>query len=707
MKRILFFLLLLSSVTAFAQRSADKVKWSFSSEKINDSTFNLILRASIDEGWHIYAFNPGNDPSLRFPVFSFNKNSSFKLLGKVKENGKIVTEEIKDLDVVLHYFLKNVVYSQKVNVSANTNITGKISYQVCNEKLCLPESEINFSIPITGLKPNSVDTQTASGIVAEDSNQATASPVLTEKDSSKNISDSNNITPNSKTVQSTNTTQNKQSLWSIFITGFLAGLIAFITPCIFSMLPITVSFFTKRSKTKAAGLKNATLYSLSIIAIFSLVGILISLFFKENTMYIISSSIWFNLFVFVIFLVFGISLLGAFEISLPSSWSSKLDSKANTNSFAGIFFMALVLVIVSFSCTSAFISALIIQIVQTHNRLGGVIGFFGFGLALALPFALFAYFPGLLNSLAKSGGWLNSVKVTMGFVELALAMKFLSNVDLQYHWHLLNYDVYVSLWIALAGLLGLYLIGKIKFSHDDELPKNMFGQHYLSVTRLFFAIASFAFMIYLLPGLWGAPLTGISGLLPERKTLEFNLHDNILQLQNGQVSMSSNATGLQPVKYTSGDDKLKSELPGVTAFFDYDEALAASKKTNKPVLLDFTGHSCINCRKMERAVLSKPEVLKELQQNFIVASLYCDDKQSLWNGEKYTSKDGTQVTTLGDKNVDIEVNKYAAIGQPMYIFVDGDGNVIKNAGGYVDDVARFQKIMQDVLNTHNSNKVAP
>jgi thiol:disulfide interchange protein len=391
--------------------------------------------------------------------------------------------------------------------------------------------------------------------------------------------------------------------------------------------------------------------------------------------------------------LFGISLLGAFEITLPSSWSTKLDTKANSNSFGGIFFMALVLVVVSFSCTSAFISWLIVQIVQSQNRIGGFIGFLGFGIAISLPFALFAFFPGLLNNIAKSGGWLNSVKVTMGFVELAMAMKFLSNIDLQYHWHLLDYEVYLSLWIVIFGLLGLYLLGKLKFAHDDELPKNMFGHPYLSVTRLFFAIASLAFTVYMIPGLWGAPLSGISGWLPERKTLEFNLHDNIISLKSGQVSVEGKGSDVRPVKYT---DNLKSELPGVTAFFDYNEALAASKKTGKPVLLDFTGHSCVNCRKMERAVLSKPEVLRQLSEDFIVASLYCDDKTELPEKEQYKSADGGMVTDLGERNIDLEVGKYGEVGQPIYIFVDSDGKILKKAGGYVPDVDRFLKIMAEV-----------
>ncbi len=689
---ILFFGLLLTSLTAIAQKSSDKVKWTFSADKVNDTTFNLKIVANIAEGWHIFSFNPGGDGSMLPPEFSFTKNADVKLVGKMAEAGKLIKEDTKDLMGIVNYYKTKVTYTQKAIVKKSTSLKGSLNFMVCDDQMCLPPVDKEFSIPFT--VDAKADTTTA--VVPTDSLTDTAQKdtVVTTTDSSAET-DQSAIAPSSSDDDKTskNGKEEKPSLWGIFITGLISGFVAFVTPCIFSMLPITVSFFTKRSKTKAEGLRNATFYSLSIIGIFAVVGLLISMFFKENTMYVISSSIWFNLFVFAVFLIFGISLLGAFEITLPSSWSSKLDTKANTNSFMGIFFMALVLVVVSFSCTSAFISWLIVQIVQSGNRLGGIMGFLGFGTAIALPFALFAYFPGMLNSLAKSGGWLNSVKVTMGFLELALAMKFLSNVDLQYHWGLLNYDVYIAIWIALAGLLGLYLIGKIKFSHDDDLPKNMFGQPFLSVTRLFFAIASFSFMIYMLPGMFGAPLTPISGLLPERKTLEFNIHDNLLKIQNGQLFVGSNDDGVKPVKYT---ENLKSELPGVTAFFDYEEALAASKKMNKPVLLDFTGHSCINCRKMERAVLSKPEVMRYLQENFVLASLYCDDRTPLAKEEQYTSKDGDLIKTLGARNIDLEVNIYGEVGQPMYIFVDGDGKVIKNAGGYVDDVPRFMNIMKEV-----------
>jgi thiol:disulfide interchange protein DsbD len=701
MRRFLFLLsfLFLVPATDWAQnlKVEDVVKWQYAAKNTGENTYEINLSAKIKEGWHIYTSNPGGDGSQIPTNIQFIPNRDIQLNGNMNVSGKVVSEKIEDIGTI-HYYKHAVAYKQKIRAKNNTRLKVAITFQTCDDAMCLPPVYDTVQIRIEGVQ---ADDQT-SGLAAQDTSATLAAiPTSLNPDSSGTIiaADSGKPAQASKADDAAGA----MSLWAIFLSGLAAGFVAFVTPCIYAMLPITVSFFTKRSKNRASGIKNAVIYSLSIIGIFSLIGVLISMFFSETTMYTISTSTAFNLFVFLVFIIFGVSLLGAFEITLPSSWSTKLDTKANSSSFWGIFFMAMVLVIVSFSCTSAFISWLIVQIVQAQNRLGGLVGFLGFGMAIALPFAIFAFFPGLLNNIAKSGGWLNSVKVTMGFVELAMAMKFLSNVDLQYHWHLLDYEVYLAIWIVLFGLLGLYLLGKIRFSHDDELPKNMFGHPYLSVTRLFFAIAALSFTVYMVPGMWGAPLEGISGWLPERKTLSFNLHDDILSIKNGQLTVTSSDKNqdIRPLKYT---DNLKSELPGVTAYFDYEEALAASKKLNKPILLDFTGHSCVNCRKMERAVLSKPQVSRELNENFILASLYCDDRTELAEADKYTNKEGKEIRTLGAKNLDLEVNHFGEVGQPIYIFVDSDGNLIKNAGGYVDDVERFVKIMEEVKAAFHKKK---
>lgn len=702
MKRIICFLVLLALIplSGWSQNIKDVVKWQHSVVKTGTNTFEVSLKATIKKDWHIYTQNPGGDGSQIPTEITFEKNPAVHLNGKLQTLGKITSETI-DAVGTIHYYMNTVTFKQKVTADKNSVLKGTISFQTCNEQMCLPPADESFSLQLNGISPSDEKAATAQPSV-DSSQQIAATPVLSGQDTN-NLSAKNTTTVTSqdtaKIAPANNNeagTENSQSLWSIFLTGLIAGLAAFVTPCIYAMLPITVSFFTKRSKTKATGLKNALIYSLSIIGIFVLIGVLISISFNETTMYTISTSVGFNLFVFAIFALFGVSLLGAFEITLPASWSSKLDTKANTTNFWGIFFMALVLVIVSFSCTSAFISFLIVQIVQAHNRLGGLIGFLGFGSAIALPFALFAFFPGWLNGIAKSGGWLNAVKVTMGFIELAMAMKFLSNVDLQFHWGLLNYNVYLAIWVILFALLGFYLLGKIKFSHDDDLPKNMFGQPYLSVTRLFFAMASLIFAVYMIPGMFGAPLA-ISGWLPEKNTLNANFYDKLDEIKAMGISGGGPETMVDskyaPKKYT---DFLTSEIPGVATYYDFEEALAASKALNKPVLLDFTGHSCVNCRKMEAAVLKQPEVMKRLKEDFILASLFCDERHELAPGDQYKDKDGNMVKTIGAKNIDLEVNKYGEVGQPIYIFVDSEGNVIENAGGYVPDVARFTGIMDKV-----------
>ena len=490
----------------------------------------------------------------------------------------------------------------------------------------------------------------------------------------------------------------QKTLTHTFLDGIRWGFISVLQPCLYAMFPVTVTFFLKRSQSRAQGIKNATLYSLSIVAIFTLFAFFLTLIFGRDTLYQISTSAAFNLFVFALFMVFGISFLGAFEITLPSSWTNKVDSKASTQSFSGIFFMALTLVLVSFSCTAPFIGNLLVDVTQQKERLGPIIGFLGFSLAIALPFALFAFFPGLLNKIAKSGGWLNTLKVSFGFIEIAMALKFLSNADLAYHWRILDREVYLSLWIIIFGLLGFYLLGKIKFSHDDHLPLNDYGHPYLTVTRLLFAIVPLAFTVYMIPGLWGAPLNGISGWLPENKTQDFNIEKLIRNSQMNATNDSSQ-TGktvsyIKPKKYT---DILSSEIAGVETFFDMDEAIAAAKAMNKPIMIDFTGHSCANCRKMEAEVLSKPEVSKILHNDFVVASLYVDEKRELPDSEKYTSTfDQSSITNVGAKNLDFEAMIANSNAQPLYIFTDETGKIIQNAGGYDPDMQRFISLLNTV-----------
>jgi thiol:disulfide interchange protein len=503
----------------------------------------------------------------------------------------------------------------------------------------------------------------------------------------------------SKTASAQVVNDTHKTLTHTFLDGLRWGFISVLQPCLYAMFPVTVTFFLKRSQSRMQGIKNATLYSISIVGIFTLFAVFLTLIFGKDTLYQISTSAAFNIFVFVLFIVFGISFLGAFEITLPSSWTNKVDSKASTNNFSGIFFMALTLVLVSFSCTAPFIGNLLVDVTQQKERLGPVIGFLGFSIAIALPFAFFAFFPGLLNKIAKSGGWLNSLKVCFGFIEIAMALKFLSNADLAYHWRILDREVYLSLWIVIFAMLGFYLLGKLKFKHDDHLPLNDYGLPYISVTRLFFALIPLAFTVYMIPGLWGAPLNGISGWLPENKTQDFNLEKLI---RNGQLNSSNADTSangkkilyVKPKKYT---DILGSEIAGVETFFDFDEAVAAAKAMNKPIMIDFTGHSCANCRKMESEVLSKQEVSKRLHDDFVVVSLYVDEKRALPDTEKYISKfDQSSVNNVGAKNLDFEATIANSNAQPLYIFTDESGKIIKNAGGYDPDMNRFISILNEV-----------
>jgi thiol:disulfide interchange protein len=465
---------------------------------------------------------------------------------------------------------------------------------------------------------------------------------------------------------------------------------------------MTVSFFLKRSKDRKTGIKNALTYSLSIILIFTILGALISFTLGGNALNSIATNWIVNIVFFLVFMLFGISFLGAFEITLPSSWSTVTDKNANSNSFMGIFFMALTLVIVSFSCTGPFIGNLVVEI-SKGGKMGALFGFLGFSIGMALPFSLFAMFPSWLNKLSQSGGWLNAVKVTFGIVEIALALKFLSNADLANGWRLLDREIFIAIWIVLSLILTFYLLGFIRFSHDTELPKNDWGLTYLSIPRLFFAITAFSFAVYLVPGLWGAPLKGMSAMIPPMGTQDF-----VLGSQMGGGGEHSASTTPQH-KYA---DKLHIYEPevakkfGLETYYDYDEALAASKREKKPIFLDFTGVNCVNCRKMEAQVWSDPEVMKRMKERFIVASLFADvDNIYLPESEQYDSKFlGSKVKTIGDKNEDIQATKFNSNSQPYYFFIDENENKLAEKGyGYDPDASKFVQHLDAVLAQFDAN----
>ncbi|PWS28258.1 hypothetical protein DHW03_10230 [Pedobacter yonginense] len=464
-------------------------------------------------------------------------------------------------------------------------------------------------------------------------------------------------------AKSKTTDAEKLTLWQTFLKGLFGGFLAFLMPCIFPMVPLTVSFFTKKAGSRAKAIGHAFLYGISIIIIYVALGMFVTIAFGSDTLNALSTNGIFNAFFFLMLIVFGASFLGAFEITLPSAFVNKIDAKSDKGGLVGIFFMAFSLALVSFSCTGPLVGTLLVDAASKGDRLGPAVGMFGFSLALAIPFALFALFPSLLKSLPKSGGWLNSVKVVLGFIELAFAFKFLSNVDLAYHWNLLDREVFLAIWIAIFALMGMYLLGKLKFSHDSDLP-------FLSVPRTFLAILVFAWVIYLIPGMWGAPLKSISAFLPPTATQDFDLN-NLTSIQ----SSSTAKTSIKEKKYAEIFHRLTPK--GFDPYYDFEQAKQAAKELNKPVLVDFTGWNCVNCRKMENNVWSNPAVAKRLKEDFVMAELVVDDKTELPESEQFVSNfSKKKIKTIGNKWSDFQASTYNSNSQPQYIIIDAEGNVL-------------------------------
>lgn len=473
--------------------------------------------------------------------------------------------------------------------------------------------------------------------------------------------------------------EEKQSLTGIFIAGFIGGLAALLMPCIFPMLPLTVSFFTKGSQTKGKAVSRAMFYGLSIIVIYVVLGLLVTVIFGADALNSLSTNGIFNFLFFVLLMIFAISFLGAFEITLPSSWVNKMDANSDKGGLAGLFFMAGTLALVSFSCTGPIIGTLLVQAATSGALLGPAVGMFGFSFALAIPFALFALFPSWLSALPKSGGWLNSVKVVLGFLELALAMKFLSNVDLAYHWNWFDREIFLVLWIVIFGLMGLYLLGKLKFSHDSPV-------NFISIPRLMIAIVVLSFTIYMVPGLWGAPLKSISAFLPPQGTQDFDLYTPTL---NGGTSNQTAVSHDQPKRKYA--DIFHAPLK-LNVFFDYDEGMAYARKINKPVMIDFTGHACVNCRKMEANVWPDKAVYSRLNNDYVIIQLYVDDKTELEESEKYKSSfSGKAVNTIGNKWSDVQAAKFNSNSQPFYVLLGHDEKpLVKPTGANYDPVEYLQ-----------------
>jgi cytochrome c biogenesis protein CcdA/thioredoxin-related protein len=643
--------LILGFFTSIIATAQDKQPVQFSFSAVRDAgQAYLLIKAKVADSAQLYSAKRKVGDNVFVTSVVFDTTGKHLIKDSLIEIGNIKTSsDAATGGLAVGYFTDSVEWRQPLSISNNDSglIKGSVVWLARKGENFI-NGEENFSVKVPAFKPAGEVTSTG--------------------------------------------TKTESSIWSIFWICLGTGLLAVFTPCVFPLIPVTVSFFLKRSKSRAEGLRNAVWYSFSIIAIYTIPTLILTLIFGDKVLYNISTSAVSNLLFFVIFIVFAISFFGAFDITLPNSWANKADEKAGKGGLIGIFFMALTLVIVSFSCTGPIVGTLLGQTSTKGVSLAPVLGMLGFGVGLALPFSLFAFFPSMLQALPKSGGWLNTVKVTFGFIELALAMKFLSNVDLAYHWRLLDRDIFLVIWVVIFTLLGFYLLGKLKFSHDSDLP-------YISVPRLFFAIASFCFALYLFPGLWGAPLKGIGGWLPHTSTQDFNLHEIKYQLEDLKRSrVTSGGAGTTssarpPIKYI---DKLHAPL-GLTAYFDLDEGLAAAKALNKPVMLDFTGHSCANCRKMEAEVWDDPEVKRRIREDFVLISLYVDESTELPESEQKTNANGDKITTVGEKNLDYEVSKFGFNAQPLYMFLDLNGNPLSDIKyGYDSNIQKFINHLETV-----------
>ena len=656
MKKLITLLLIAFATIANAQIH-NPVKWKTAVEKINDNEYYLVATASIEAGWKLYGQNiPPNGP---VPTsFKYTQTPTFELVGKTEESKPIVKHD-KVFDMEIAYFYKRAVFKQRIKLLGElTSIKAEVEFMSCNDSNCLPPDTVDLEFFLSGT--------------------ATTNQGATPQFTFGNNTDANNTVPATTVSQTTTkapatTPISRQGLWTIFFISFLSGFAALLTPCVFPMIPMTVSYFTKQSKTKAKGIKNAVIYGISIIVIYVLLGSVVTAIFGADVLNALASNSLFNLIFFLILVVFAISFLGAFEITLPSSWSTKIDAQADRSGFIGIFFMALALAIVSFSCTGPIVGSLLVQ-AASQGGIAPIMGMFGFSLAIALPFALFAAFPGWLHSLPKSGGWMNTVKVVLGFLELALAFKFLSIADLVWDLHWLEREVFIAIWIAIFGALSLYLFGKIRLPHDDATDR-------ISVGRLLLGLVSLSFTVYLIPGLWGAPLSIISGFPPPQYYSEspygVGHKGNTATTVTSSEELPQGAHLFQPYD--------------IVTFNDYQQGLEYAKQVGKPVLLDFTGKSCVNCRKMEDNVWGKPEVLNILKNKVVLISLLVDDKNELPENEVKPSKirEGKMIKTIGQKWSEFQALRYHSNSQPLYVLMGHDEQNLVPPVGYTPDVEKF------------------
>ena len=653
----------------------EPVKWQFKAKKTAARTYDLFFIAKIDKGYHLYSLHiPENGPLPT--VFNFKKTADYKLLGEPVEVTKPMEEFDKVFDMKIGFFNNKATFKQTIRLTAKKKdipVTGEIAYMSCNDVGCVALYN-DYSFHFDGNKD----------------------VVLAQKAPKTKLKNPETVSTSKSGGSSITILGKKKGLWGFFILSFLGGLIAILTPCVFPMIPMTVSFFMKEGEDKRKGKIQALVYGISIILIYTFIGSVLAVIAGPNIANWLSTHWLPNILFFLIFIIFAFSFFGMFEITLPHWMVNKSDEKADKGGVLGPLFMALTLVLVSFSCTGPIVGTILVE------SAGGeivkpIVGMFGFSLAFALPFTVFAFFPSWLTGLPKSGGWLNSVKVVLGFLELALGLKFLSIADQTYHWHILDREVYLAIWIVVFFLMGLYLLGKLKFAHDSDVP-------FISVPRLIMAIFTFSFVVYMIPGMFGAPLKALSGYLPPQSTIDFDMN-KIVRENMKAFSGSSNGHEMKELCETPKYHEFLDLPHGLEGYFDYDQAVACSKEQNKPIFIDFTGHGCVNCREMEANVWSDPKVLKRLRNNYVVLALYVDDKYKLPKNEWIKSAyDGKIKKTLGKKDADFQITKFGVNAQPFYVLMDANGNVLAQPRAYNLDVDAFIKFLDTGLKNYKEHK---
>lgn len=680
MKKSIFSILLLLFAVVVQAQIQEPVKFKSELKTLQAGEAEVVFTGTIDKGWHVYSTDLGDGGPIS-ATFNVESISGVELVGKLKPVGKEVAAFDKLFEMKVRYFENTAQFVQKLKLTGGEyKVEGFLEYGACNDENCLPPTQVPFKFSGkaegTAVNGPAADKAADAGDVdwekSSDTAQTAAMAIIggAESDTGINVAGDGTTDlwkPVIDELQALGETVSQEDMsWIyIFITGFVGGLLALFTPCVWPIIPMTVSFFLKRSKDKKKGIRDAWTYGASIVVIYVGLGLLVTGIFGANALNSLSTNAVFNIFFFLMLVVFAASFFGAFEITLPSKWSNAVDSKAEkTGGLLSIFLMAFTLSLVSFSCTGPIIGFLLVQVSTTGNMIAPAIGMLGFAIALALPFTLFALFPSWLKSMPKSGGWMNVIKVTLGFLELAFALKFLSVADLAYGWRILDRETFLALWIVLFALLGFYLLGKVKFPHDDDDTK-------VSVPRFFMALASLAFAVYMLPGLWGAPLKAVSAFAPPMQTQDFNLYNNEVHAK----------------------------------FDDYDLGMEYARQHGKPVMLDFTGYGCVNCRKMELAVWTDPKVSDIINNDYVLITLYVDNKTPLSSPVKIM-ENGTERTlrTVGDKWSYLQRVKFGANAQPFYVLIDNEGKPLNKSYSYDESIPKYIEFLQTGLENYKKEK---